>query len=160
MLKRGTSKLTPNIAERLVASLRSGQQRNAACGAAGIAKTTLRDWLRQAEAGNEMFIPLALEVAKAEAECEARAVASIQVQGREDWRALAWYLERRFPLQWGDVRGHAAKLDAEREAMMDAFIGACARRGLSDACEEVLGELANSGADEAGAARGATQSAH
>lgn len=160
MLKRGTNKLTPAIAERLVASLKSGQQRKAACAAAGIHPRTLRDWMARADAGDESLAALALDVGKAEADCESRAVASIQVQGREDWRALAWYLERRFPLQWGDVRGHAAKLDAEREAMVDAFIGACARRGLSDACEEVMNELANSGDGATPTVSGAPNAEH
>lgn len=159
-MKHHSSVFTPALAARLVAALKAGQHRKAACAAAGIGASTLQRWLTQGAAGEEPYAALTLQINEVEAECEARAVLSIQIQGREDWRALAWYLERRFPLSWGDTKGAQAKLDAEREAMLDLFVRACARRGLSDAAEEVLSELSQHSDGEAPAARGATQPAH
>ena len=158
-MKRQTT-FTPALAARLVAALKAGQQRKSACGAAGISFSTLLRWLTWGAADEKPFAAFALQVHEAEAECEARAVLSIQIQGREDWRALAWYLERRFPLSWSDTKGAQAKLDAEREAMLDGFVRACARRGLGDAAEEVLSELAIDSGGEAATASGATNPAH
>ncbi len=158
-MKRQTT-YTPALGARLAAALKAGQQRKSACAAAGVSTSTLLRWLTWGAAGEEPFAAFALQANEAEAECEARAVLSIQIQGREDWRALAWYLERRFPLSWGDTKGAQAKLDAEREAMLDGFVRVCARRGLSDAAEEVLIELAGHSSDEAATASGATNPAH
>ena len=150
--RTGTTKLTPERADRIVALLKAGQDRVTACSSVGISERSLREWMTQGERGDERFVEFARRVREAEAECETRAVVQIQVKGKDDWRALAWWLERRFPLRWGDAKAASARVDAERETILDALQRALEARGLGDATEDVLRELAGRGADEASGA--------
>ena len=68
------TKLAPEREERLVALLKAGQSRTAACAAVGIVERTLRNWVARGEEGDERWSAFAQRVREAEAECEARAV--------------------------------------------------------------------------------------
>lgn len=145
--------------ERLLELLRQGHNRNTACAAVGISDRTLRLWCERARRGEPEYEGIAEQVAQAESKLEIDLVDRIVVHSLEDWRAAAFVLERRFPLRWGEARGAAAKLEAERQAMIEAMVGVLEKRGLSETAEEVVRELAGGGEDNApatGSAAGAT----
>ena len=154
------TKLAPEREERLVSLLKAGQSRTAACAAVGIVERTLRNWVTRGEEGDERWSSFAQRVREAESECETRAVVGVQIAGKKDWRALAWWLERRFPLRWGDARGAQAQLQSEREAILDAMVRALQKRGIGDATEDVLRELAEVGSSEVGATESGEASRH
>ena len=66
----------------------------AACAQASVARTTYYNWLKADESWVE-------ETEAAIRLSEAVHVARINHSSVDDWRASAWFLERRFPAEWG-----------------------------------------------------------
>ena len=93
------SKLTETTQANLRAALEAGNTRAAAAQGAGITYETLRLWMRKGEkqaAGRHRA--LARTVEQAEAQAETEAVEEIRkAWQRGEWRAAAWWLERRRP---------------------------------------------------------------
>jgi hypothetical protein len=145
MAARAFPKLTKERTERLVSLLRAGQNRESACAAVGIGTATLRRWLAGAEQGDKRLLRFARLVHEAESDAETRAVAQVQLHGKSDWRALAWWLERRYPKKWGDHKVVTMRVEEEREQMLDVLQRILQQRGLDDVLEEVLRELADGG---------------
>ena len=82
------SKATEARIEALVIALGTGCTREAAARHAGIDRTTLYRWVESDPA-------LGTRVEKAEADVEVRLAAQIVQAVPDDWRAAAWWLERR-----------------------------------------------------------------
>lgn len=74
--------------ERIIEALRLGSTRKAAYESAGVSEVTFYDWLKH-ENGFKS------EVLKAEAHCENRCTTAVQSFVGKDWKAAAWWLERR-----------------------------------------------------------------
>ena len=93
------SKLTETAQAAIRAALEAGNTRAAAAQAAGIEPDTLRVWMRQGEQqATGRHRTLARTVEQAEAQAETEAVAEIRAAWkRGEWRAAAWWLERRRP---------------------------------------------------------------
>ena len=70
--------------------LRAGSTRKAAYTAAGLSRTTFAEWLNEDE-------DFAQEVEEAEQDAITDALKEILAQGKKDWRALAWWVERKDP---------------------------------------------------------------
>jgi hypothetical protein len=141
-----TTKLTKQRSDRLIELLRAGQNRESACAAVGIASRTLRRWLTDAETGSDKRLArFARAVLEAESDSKTRAVTQLQLHGKKDWRALAWWLERRFPKEWGDHRTVTMRVEEERETILDVLQRALQQRRLDDVLEQVLWELADGG---------------
>lgn len=100
------SKATEALIETLLVALRTGCTREAACDHAGIVRTTLYRWV-------ESKPGLRARVEKAEADAEVRFTAQVaRAAGDDDWRAAAWWLERRRPKSYGRAQAIAAAADA------------------------------------------------
>jgi hypothetical protein len=95
------SKATAARIEALIAALLAGNTREAAATHADIDRTTLYRWLER-DAG------LRARVEKAEADAEVRFAAQIARAAGDDWRAGAWWLERRRPKSYGRAQATAA----------------------------------------------------
>lgn len=96
------TKLTPEVQEAICLSLRLGNFRETAAAQAGVSSRTLRNWLRAAAEGKDpVYVAFAQALDLAEATGETRDVAKMRQAGGEDWRSIAWRLERRFPKRWG-----------------------------------------------------------
>ena len=67
---------------------------NVALRAVGLGELKLYRWLRNYESFGSA-------IKKAEASCEVRMVRAIAKLSLKDWRAAAWWLERRHPESWG-----------------------------------------------------------
>ena len=82
--------------EKVLENLREGMTRAAAATQSGISKATFYRWMDADEEFRE-DVEAAVDFA------EAVMVSQIKTMGhsREDWRAIAWLLERRFPDRWG-----------------------------------------------------------
>jgi hypothetical protein len=99
--KGDRGKLTPARQEKLLSYVRQGCTLRAAALKAGIHERTFYLWREKGEkarTGKYREFVDALEEAQAHA--EVALVTSLKLQGAEDWRALAWMLERRFPEAW------------------------------------------------------------
>jgi hypothetical protein len=88
------SKASEARVEALLAALKAGNTRTAAAGHAEIDRTTLHRWLER-DAG------LRARVEKAEADAEVRFAAQVAQAAGTDWRAGAWWLERRRSATYG-----------------------------------------------------------
>lgn len=86
--------------------LSSGVHRDVAARAVGITDRTLRNWMRKGEEGDPTFEQFAEDVKQAEAKAEVGHVANITLASRADWRASAWYLERKADTRWTRVDKH------------------------------------------------------
>lgn len=108
------SKYTEEIAASICRDLEVGNMRRAVAAAHGIAASTLSLWIDQMPEFSE-------RVRKAEAVPEYRCVIKIML-GKPGWQAAAWWLERKWHMDWGrrervdmmvDTRKSAEKALAE-----------------------------------------------
>jgi len=131
-------KLTMLSAEeraRFLAVLRLGCPQTVACRLIGISYETLRLWRTRAESAPdaEPYASFIGEVEQAEAQCCCEAVVILNAVARgerlahalpryelrPDWRAIAWWLERRFPKKWGPTR--RVEIDPEHASTTGEF---------------------------------------
>jgi transposase len=82
------TKLTAEREQRLLQAIQAGATRKAAALHAGIDERTL-------ERCEQRFVGFADALSRAEADVEVRYAALIQQAAATDWRAAAWWLERR-----------------------------------------------------------------
>lgn len=96
------SKLTPKRRKLIVEAIKDGNTNETAARLAGISEATLYNWLAKGrDEENGDYRKLLEEVEAAEAEAMAFMVDKVKQAAYEDWRAAAWYLERRRPADFG-----------------------------------------------------------
>lgn len=97
------SKFTPERIETLLRHIAEGNYIDTACRLADVDYTTIRHWVMLGERdGKGQYWEFAKQLKLAEAQAEADRVASIIKAGKfDDWKANAWYLERKYPERWG-----------------------------------------------------------
>ena len=74
--------------------VRAGLSVQTACKAAGLSRSTFYRWLRSDAS-------LKQKLRQAEAVCESWHIQNITNHAEHDWRASAWFLERRYPQRYG-----------------------------------------------------------
>ena len=79
--------------EELLENLRSGMSIVAACALASVSRSSYYNWIKDADFNEEAQAAIRFG--------EAVHVARISTASVDDWRASAWFLERRFPNEWG-----------------------------------------------------------
>lgn len=120
-------KLTPRLQEVICKYVESGATLPHACAAAGISWNTCKEWAKPHMVDHEPFASFAAAVEQAKAKWSADAAVKINDHGSNDWKALAWMLERRNPddysvrdrLELTGANGGAIKMDTYAE-MSDA----------------------------------------
>lgn len=123
--KRGPRKLTVDVQAELCGWLLAGNYLETAAALVGLPADTVRAWIRRGlKEGSGKYHSLAMAVRKSEAEAAASSVERIRAAGRRGiWKADAWFLERKFPQQWGrwervtveDVGGQKEARDVMRD---------------------------------------------
>lgn len=86
---------TPEVIDRLCAEMEALGFVGAACARAGVARSTVEEWVIRGKDGQEPYAGFAAKWAQARARANARHVEAIQAS--PDWRARAWLLERAAP---------------------------------------------------------------
>jgi hypothetical protein len=127
------SKLTPEVQEKIVAALRGGNYRNAACHAVGIAEDTFRVWMIRGEEGQKPYAAFRAAVIDAETQAEITLVNHVAAAASRSWMAAAWLLAHRFPDRWADRHRIDIQLAMRQEAERVA-----AQTGLT--VDEVMAE--------------------
>lgn len=107
-------RLTPEVHAHIVKSLRLGNYVEHAASTAGIARSTIYDWLRKGEAalaaqeaGEELdemqqrYLDFMMDVDRARSEAITTNLQMIQDAAPKNWQAAAWYLERTAPAFFG-----------------------------------------------------------
>jgi hypothetical protein len=84
------SKCTPELVAEIVKVIRIGGSDVDACARVDIPQGTFYRWMQDNQEFNE-------QVTRARANGKLQRIARIKKHGKVDWRADAWYLERRYP---------------------------------------------------------------
>jgi len=105
-LGRKCKRLETETVARLRDALAAGNTTRTACAMAGISDKSLYRWLKEAESAPEghELVEFRDTVKGAKAVAEHRNVMVIQEAAQKDWRAAAWFLERRWPKDYGRKR--------------------------------------------------------
>ena len=84
-------------------ALQGGNTRRTAAAYAGISPRTLQRWLKRGREEDEgEYVDLLRHVEMAEADATVCMVAAVMKAAQSgEWRAAAWWLERRYPDDWG-----------------------------------------------------------
>lgn len=163
MSKNGRpTKLTAEVAKKITWALRLGNFRKTAAAYAGVSERTLTEWLsRGARERSGPYADFYAEVTEAEQAAEVRALGAIQQAAQRDWRAAAWFLERKHPDRYcvksAVLLGHRLKVegDVNLQELSDEELQAKLLEGIEgvaptlpkDALRAVLG-LDPEGGDE------------
>lgn len=91
-------KHTPECEAHILAALRAGATYETAAACGGVSADTLARWRRRYPAFGDA-------ATRAQATAEVHLLA--QVSAAKDWRAAAWWLERRYPERYGRSRAKA-----------------------------------------------------
>lgn len=102
--------MTPAVRKRVEQAILAGSSFRAAAEFAGVAESTFHSWLargraeegaRRRDPGERCYVLLAQAVEQASGRAEVRAAMTITKAQETDWRAAAFFLERRDPANWG-----------------------------------------------------------
>ena len=114
------SKLTPARCKRILEALRAGNTRRASACAGGVDPSTFCNWQNRAIADGEgPYFDFFKQVKEAEAEAERDALSTIRSAAVDSWQAAAWYLERRYPQDYGRKMRHELTTDAPLEVVVE-----------------------------------------
>ncbi len=95
-------KLTPDLAARILALVRAGHAPQGAARASGVGVTTWKGWLRAGRAGTDPeYARLVEDLEDAQEQSKAVLLSRLLQAAKDDWRASAWLLERRWPEEFG-----------------------------------------------------------
>lgn len=105
------TKLSPELIISLCLDIRNGMPYKYACAKAGISERVFHKWKsagmdegpKSNGKENKAFVQFVQSIKKADAEAIDRNVSLIQVAAKTSWQAAAWWLERRFPKDFGRV---------------------------------------------------------
>lgn len=110
------STLTDAVADILVAKVETGHYNTMAARAAGVGVRSFQRWLAKGEAADEKlnsgqpieadeerYWHLWQRISKAQAKAADDALSAIRAawESGQQWTAAAWYLERKYPGEWG-----------------------------------------------------------
>lgn len=95
------TKLTPETQQLIIQALSVGATHRIACEYAGIHQDTFYLWLQKGAEGKPPYSEFSEAVTRTQGRAAVGWLAKIEAAGAEDWRALAFKLERRYPDEYG-----------------------------------------------------------
>lgn len=110
---RGAYKLDQDLSDKICAAVRLGNYIETAAAFAGIARSTLYEWMKLGRATPkegetveqfelaQPYREFVVQLEQAMASAEVRDVTTIMKASSRNWQAAAWRLERRNPERWG-----------------------------------------------------------
>lgn len=113
------SKYSPERAKLITDAVRSGVWLEDACLDAGVSVATAYNWSKAGdEAGSGPLYDFACALRKARREANAPHLANIHAAEEKDWKAAAWYLERKERKRFGP------QVRVEVEGLLDRVVQA------------------------------------
>lgn len=104
--------LTDSLQEKIVALVLRGAYIETACGASGVPRQLMYEWLRKGQAGVEPFAKFYLAITEARDQAEFNALNCITTAAvAGDWKAAAWYLEKAQGKRYSGVQVTEAKIE-------------------------------------------------
>ena len=96
------SKFKPQTVDKIISAIRSGVWFEDACLDAGVTPSCVYSWTKRGdEEGEGEFFDFSCALRKARREANAPHLASIHDAEDKDWKAAAWYLERKERKRFG-----------------------------------------------------------
>lgn len=107
------TKLTKEVHRRIVSAIRQGATYQLASQYGGIHYDTFNEWMKQGQAETEgIYSEFSDAVKKAEGDAVVKWLKVIEAAGKDNWQAMAWKLERRYPRDYGkQVQEHIGDSD-------------------------------------------------
>jgi hypothetical protein len=102
----GSTFLTPDLANSIIADISSRKVFDSEIAIAnGISPKTLHTWLKRGleENAREPYKTFAERYVKEHIEEEGRALEMVYLAAKKDWKAAAWYLEKKYPKRYGNL---------------------------------------------------------
>lgn len=100
------TKLSPDVQAKIVRAIKAGNYAEVAARHAGIDISTYMRWKVKGEEGRKPYREFCAAIADAEAHAQQRAVGIITKAMPGDWKAAAWFLERKYTAQWSKYERH------------------------------------------------------
>jgi hypothetical protein len=118
------TKYTPALGAQLCKLVSLGVAMNAACKAEGIGRKTLYRWREYGAQGREPYRTFVRQLNRSLAKAETAITLHVVRAAQRDWRAGAWWLERRAPDRYGPKQTLRVEkpLTELTEAELDAAI--------------------------------------
>lgn len=99
-------------ADVILKAVAAGLPNETAAKLAGVTARTLYTWKKKGKAGEEPFVQFLHALMRSQADAVAKAVEAIRSAAeRGEWRAAAWWLERRHPDLYGSDRKRLRELE-------------------------------------------------
>lgn len=104
---------TPARANLVIDAVRAGLSYKLAAHRAGVSYDTLNRWRRAGDfpGASPELCGFCERLRQAEAQAAERHVSNIEAAGQKDWKAAAWFLERRFPEDFGRAASNTDPLN-------------------------------------------------
>jgi hypothetical protein len=99
--RKAPQRFTKETQAKICKYLMAGCYRRIAANLSNVGRNTIREWEKKGEEGDAKFKDFAGAIKEAEAFPSFLACQTIMQAMQKDWRAAAWYLERRSPKEWG-----------------------------------------------------------
>ena len=111
----------------------------------GVGRSTLYEWRAAGEAGLEPYADFAAQLKRSLGRVEVTLTLSVTAAARKDWRAAAWWLERRRPERYSSKQTVRVEkpINELSDAELDALI---AKHGYVRGPESDAGEGTEGGA--------------
>ena len=114
------TKLTPEVQQSIVRTLRLGNSRKDSALYAGVSESTFYSWMDRGRRGEPLYVEFLETVQKAESTACIKNVAVIQKAAQVTWQAAAWWLERKRPDDWG--RKQRVDIGSENGQSMEVIV--------------------------------------
>ncbi|MBD2082267.1 hypothetical protein [Leptolyngbya sp. FACHB-17] len=124
------TKLTPELQERLLQAIRIGASLKTACAFVGIDYSTFRMWMQRGEGthktrkSDRVYVEFVEAVRHVEAVLEVEMLTAWRSHTKENWKAAAEFLARRFPERWSPSATVRLLVDREVEAELNLLFDA------------------------------------
>lgn len=138
------TKFTPALGERICKLVSAGVSIEAAATSQGVSERTVYNWLERGKRGERAYAEFAIEARKAMGSVEARLSMNVVARAKDDWRAGAWYLERRTAERFGEQ----GKLERKLEEIVEKVLDAARAEMDPDSHQRLLRKLAREGRED------------
>jgi transposase len=95
------TKLTPECQAAIIAALRVGAPIYVAAMHGGIGKSAFNNWMERGRKGDEKYAEFLAAIEKAQADAIIHKLSKIHRASDDEWTAAAWWLERKYPEEFG-----------------------------------------------------------
>ena len=122
------TKCTPEVTASICKLVKAGVTISASAAIEGVGETTIHDWRERGRTGEEPFATFCEQLEASLAHAESVITQNVISMAAEDWRAGAWWLERRRARDYGNKVDVAHSADETMQAALGKLGDALERK--------------------------------